>query len=297
MKGTHAQPSDPGAPASLEERLERCEVIHFPVSPFPLPQGDDLKFLLAQQLGKGSKNISYTPKSGKAAGFRWLSRPDAERLRDLLATFSKQVTAWLAEALPHYAVGWRLDQVSFRPEEEATRQLRQKARNDLLHVDAFPSRPTQGHRILRCFANVNPHEPRVWITSEPFARLLQRFGTQVGLPQSRLLGWPWRLPQQFLRIFRPDRPRRSPYDSFMLRFHDFLKANEEFQERCTKRCWTFGPGSAWLVFTDAVSHAALRGRFALEHSYFVPPEALVQPELSPLAVLQRACGGARLDAA
>jgi hypothetical protein len=83
----------------------------------------------------------------------------------------------------------------------------------------------------------------------------------------------------------------------MLRFHDFLKANDDFQEHGPKRYWEFQPGSAWLVFTDTASHAVLRGRFALEHSYFVPPEALVLPDESPPALLARACGRPVLPAA
>ena len=157
-------------------------------------------------------------------------------------------------------------------------------------MDAFPSRPTNGHRILRLFVNVNPTEPRIWATSEPFGRLLARFGQQVGLPTERSRGWRYRLGGNLFRLFHPGRPARSAYDHFMLRFHDFLKANDEFQEKGPKRFWTFVPGSAWLAMTDVTSHAALRGRFALEHSYFVSPHALALPEESPPALLERACG-------
>jgi hypothetical protein len=73
--------------------------------------------------------------------------------------------------------------------------------------------------------------------------------------------------------------------------------NDVFQEHCSKRYWSFPPGSCWLVFTDAVSHAALRGRAAMEHSYFVSPEALLMPTAAPAACLQRACGRPVLNAA
>jgi hypothetical protein len=72
--------------------------------------------------------------------------------------------------------------------------------------------------------------------------------------------------------------------------HNFLKANSDYQERCRKRVWEFPPGSAWMVLTDTASHAALRGRFALEHSYFLAPWTLALPEESPPALLRRACG-------
>ncbi len=76
----------------------------------------------------------------------------------------------------------------------------------------------------------------------------------------------------------------------MLRLHHFLKANEEYQEHTPKRFWTFPPGCAWMVLTDTATHAALRGRFALEHSYFLAPETLALPDESPAALLERACG-------
>jgi hypothetical protein len=281
----------PGCSASLAERLEQGEVIHYPTCPFAMAAGGDLQFLLAQRLGsKAHKNISYNPHTGQVAGFLRHSAEQAERLRRLLEDFADTATAWLAATLPCYARSWARDRVSFRPEEEATRRLRLKARNDLLHVDAFPSRPTQGRRILRLFVNINPSEPRVWVTSDPFARLLERFGKEAGLPTAGSAGWTTRLGQKVLGLFQSGRRRRTVYDTFMLRFHDFLKANEEFQERGPKRFWTFLPGSAWLVFTDTASHAALRGRFALEHSFFVGPESLALPEESPPALLERACG-------
>ncbi len=293
--------SDPGCSNShvsitasappLEERLERGEVVVYPACPFPLPEGEDRRFLLDQQLGgKAHKNISYDSHTDRAAGFRRRTVEQSDRLTDLLAAFSRNATAWLADVLPGYAKSWKLDRVSFRPEEEATRHLRLTARNDLLHVDAFPSRPTNGHLILRLFVNINPAEPRIWVTSEPFGKLLNQFGSQIGLPSEPASGWGRRWGHGFLGLFQPNRRHRSPYDSFMLRFHDFLKMNDEFQERTLKRYWSFPPGACWMVFTDITSHAALRGRFALEHSYFIAPEALRSPDAAPVRLLERACG-------
>ena len=71
----------------------------------------------------------------------------------------------------------------------------------------------------------------------------------------------------------------------MLRLHHFLKEDETFQTQAARRLWTFRPGSTWLLFSDGASHALMRGRFSLEHSFFVPAECLVRPEESPLAHL------------
>src|SRR5262249_13307389 len=85
---------------SLEERLERAEIVYYPTCPFPLPEGEDREFLLQQHLGRGHKNIGYDPHNGTASGYRFGSRVDAERLHQLLAWFSRTATAWLASTLP-----------------------------------------------------------------------------------------------------------------------------------------------------------------------------------------------------
>jgi hypothetical protein len=272
------------------ERLEWGEVLFYPTAPFALPQGADLDFLLQQKLGSlAHKNISYNPANGKVNGFVRHNDTQIEQLRNIFARFSQAATAWLATLLPQYPLGWQLDRASFRPQEEATRRLRPKARNDLLHVDAFPGRPSRGNRILRVFANINPREPRIWVTSDPFAKLLKRYGEAAGLPGrtgTRLLD---HLSQKVLGLFRPNVRRRSDYDLFMLRFHDYLKLHEEFQEKGPKYLHSFPPGSVWVAMTDTCSHAVLRGRYALEHSYFVSPTVLALPEESPPVLLQKAC--------
>jgi hypothetical protein len=292
------EPTQNQANRELDQELERGEVIFYPVSPFSLPGGDDLKFLLEQRLAnRAHKNIGYDPRNGRVTSFRGGSVAQENRLAAIFAAFSQSATQWLAANFPDYSSGWELDRVSYRPEEEATRKLRQSARNDLLHVDAFPSRPTNGARILRVFANINPTEPRVWVTAEPFARLLERYGAVAGLPTAAgptLLG---RVRHNLLSLFQPARRRRSAYDAFMIRLHNFLKGDADFQKNACKRFWHFPPGSAWLVITDTASHAVLRGRFALEHSYFLAPRTLALPDESPAALLRRACGTEVLRAA
>ena len=279
-------PPDTVMDASYLTRLERGEILAFPSAPFTLPQGDDLSMLFESQLAALSKNISYNPATRQASGFVVQGRAQSEALVRLFDAFSHNVTQWLASLLPEYSTAWTLDRATFRSEEEATRRLRQTARNDLLHIDAFPNRPSQGRRILRVYVNVNPTEPRVWLTSDPFAKLLERYGAEAGLPSQQAGGWLEQFGEGVFGIFRPGPLRRSPYDHFMLRFHNFLKLHEEFQERGSKHLWSFAPGSVWLAMTDACSHAVLRGRYALEHSYFVPPHVLALPDEAPAALVE-----------
>jgi hypothetical protein len=76
----------------------------------------------------------------------------------------------------------------------------------------------------------------------------------------------------------------------MRRFQNFLKGHDNFQERTIKRLWSFPPGCLWLAMTDTLSHAVLRGRWALEHSYFVAPATLTEPASAPAWILAQACG-------
>lgn len=274
----------------LEERLERGEVIAYPVSPFRIPEGSDRDFLLQQRLAsRAHKNIGFNPMTGRARGFAYRSATQAERLRQILSLFAESVTDWLKTELPAYAANWQRDLVSFRPEQEATRKLRISARNDLMHVDAFPNRPTQGARILRVFVNINRTEPRYWITGDPFGPLLQQYGEHAGLPTEHADSLPQRLGRTILGWFNRKRRDRTAYDQFMLRFHHFLKREADFQQNGVRQRWEFQPGSAWMCFTDTASHSVLSGRAALEHTYFVAPESLVLPDESPAALLAQAC--------
>lgn len=275
----------------LAERLERGEIETFSVCPFALPSDADLAFLRAQRLrGSMHKDITFDPTRKIAAGVHCESPVGRDRLCRILSEFGDNATTWLATHLPTYAAGWLPDRVSFRSEEEATRNLRRTARNDLLHFDAFPSRPTRGWRILRLFVNINSTDSRIWATSATFAQVFARYGAAAGFPGSPTAGWAKRLGQGMLGLFQPGAAERTAYDSYMLRLHHFLKSCDEFQERSPRRLWHFAPGSAWLLFTDAISHAELRGQYALERSFFVPPHVLALPAESPLALLEKACG-------
>jgi hypothetical protein len=184
-----------------------------------------------------------------------------------------------------------VDYASFRPVEEEGRALKMRHRNDLLHIDAFPTRPTHGGRILRAFTNVHPSRDRVWATSAPFAEIAATYALEAGL--RRVTGGPARARRAAARAARlvgirvPD---RSPYDEFMLQFHHFLKAHSGFQKTGIRCTTAFAPGTTWITFTDQVAHAVLSGQFALEQTCIVPMSVMVRPEVAPLSLLERIVG-------
>ncbi len=85
---------------------------------------------------------------------------------------------------------------------------------------------------------------------------------------------------------------RTPYDMFMLRFHDYLKENADFQRNYPKNRLEFPPLATWLVFTDGVAHAAMSGQYAMEQTLLIPPSALVSPDQAPYRILETIAGRA-----
>jgi hypothetical protein len=287
-----ARPDTQRLPGHWCEQLEAGNILFFSKSPFTL-SADDHEFLLQQRQTDAAyhKNIAYRPAEDRLTGLdSGISAEDAQRLRLILHSYSEQAEQLLRWLFAPYQTRWRRDFASFRAVEERGRKMRLRARNDLPHTDAFPTRPTNGDRILRVFTNLNRSQSRIWITSDNFKVLAERFAATAGLPR------------------RSDRPtlghwlksvagtlgvpvvNRSPYDEFMLRFHNFLKENSEFQKSCRKDRWEFPPGSSWMVYTDMVSHAVLEGQFAMEQTFLISRRAMVAPERSPIGILERICG-------
>src|SRR5204862_37322 len=135
--------------------------------------------------------------------------------------------------------------------------------NDLLHVDAFPSRPTRGARILRCFTNINPAEPRVWLTTDRFPQLAESFAKDAGLERIASTADHGGVMNALKRAIGLQPKNQSAYDRFMLRFHDYMKESERFQANCNKIQISIPPLTTWMCFTDSVPHAVLSGRYAL----------------------------------
>jgi len=271
-------------------RLEEGHILFFPQTPFDLPQ-EAIQFLLSQgQSGVWyHKNIAYRPAQDRLTGYAGGGADAVAKLHDVLRSYSQRVIAFAAEWLSPYALRWRVDFASFRPQQERGRALRQRARNDLLHVDSFPTRPSNGDRILRVFTNINPREPRVWITSDTFEGLVERFAG-AGMPIPKGLSSPERILRKCAQAAGLRSLARSPYDAWMLRFHHFLKAQDDFQRSSPRSQWEFPPHGTWIVFTDMVSHAVLSGQHALEQTFVVAKDSLVLPEKAPIRVLERLAG-------
>ena len=272
-------------------QLEAGAILYFAVPPFDLPSSE-VEFLLSLKPADSRlhKNISYRPESDVLRG---LSDDSSKaRVHEIMRKYAATVRSFIQSFLAPYAGRFQMDYASFRPLEEEGRDLSLHKRNDLLHVDAFPSRPTHGARILRVFTNVNPAHDRVWVVAQRFPELASRFARDAGLPRYASASVWSGLKRGLSRIGLP-LPNRATYDEFMLHFHDWLKENSEFQTaKEGKERVSFPPLATWLVYTDGVPHAALSGQFAMEQTFIVPVEALVAPEVAPIRILEKLAGRA-----
>lgn len=289
LAGNAAIPADRARHYCAE--LEAGHIVFLPVSPIAILQ-EDRELLLGRKQTSSAyhKNIAYRPLEDRITGLDASEEAEGDSLRRILRDFSKRSVEFLSGFLSPYAGKWKLDYASYRPIEEKGRPARLHARNDLLHFDSFPTRPTNGARILRFFVNLNPAQNRVWMTSETFEAFGPRFARAGNLLASVSGNSITRGIRSMARTLRLPFGSRPPYDEFMHRCHNAMKEDAAFQENTPKQRWEFPPDSAWMVCTDCVSHAVLSGQYALEQTFQVPQAALVEPQRSPLMILQEIAG-------
>jgi hypothetical protein len=261
--------------------LERGDVLHFPALAVALDA--DSRRLLTPELANGkAKNVSLDPAAGRLRGTAAIGT-ERERLAAMMAAFADATTRFVRDLFPGYAAALERARTSFRPIEIAGRVYSPRKDDTRLHVDAFPSTPTNGRRILRFFSNINPAgAPRLWHVGEPFAEFAARFLPSLGRP---LPATAW-----LLAAIGATRGRRSAYDQLMLGLHDRAKRDAAYQRDAPRIAFAFPADSSWLCYTDQVPHAALAGQFALEQTFYLDIAAMTDPAASPLRQLERMTG-------
>ncbi len=260
------------------DALEAGKVLYFPDLAFRLLPGEEM-FLDDKVSDHSRKNVSFDPLTGQL-GATALAGAEEKKLAAMLDRFGRQARALLVGLIPAYDIGLERARTSFRPVEIAGRPTSPRHDDTRLHVDAFPSRPMRGKRILRVFSNIAPDDTvRRWEVGEPFADFAEKF-----LPRLRrkLPGAAW-----FMERIGLTKGRRSAYDFLMLGLHDQGKLDAEYQRSAPRVKLAFPPGSTWIVYTDQVLHAAMSGRFALEQTFHLPNDRMLHPERTPLRVLER----------
>jgi len=275
--GPFPAPACNGAVAALEAG----KVLYLPQLAFAVAS-QEADLLDPAVSAAGRKNISFDAATG-ALGNVALNASDAARLKALLIRFAEQSAALARGLLHRYRPALEIGRTSFRPVEIAGREYSARHDDRRLHVDAFPSRPLRGKRILRLFANVaRDGAERAWQVGEPFADFAGKLVPQIAGP---FPGSAWLLAQSGIT-----KGRRTAYDHVMLQLHNRAKLDDQYRRGALRHDLRFPPGTVWLCFTDQVLHAALSGHAALEQTFYLPVDALAEPATSPLRVLEKLFG-------
>jgi hypothetical protein len=264
------------------DALESGKVLFFPRLAFRLEEAERL--LLTPDVSNGkSKNVSL--KSSGELGGTCCTGEQARLLQNMMERFARDAADFIGALIPAYANRLERAPTSYRPMEIEGRAASAIHDDTRLHIDAFPSRPMRGKRILRLFSNIHPADaPRVWHVGEPFEEMAQRF-----LPSaregSRAQAW-------MMGMLGVTKGTRSAYDWLMLDLHNGAKLDEAYQQRSPQTEIPFPAGSTWICFTDQVMHAALAGQFVLEQTFHLDVDAMAGPQRAPLRVLERLRGHA-----
>ena len=254
--------------------LEKGQVLFFPQLAFDDHFSADL--LTPEILSEKAKNVSYDPNTGSIKGCAHRS----EDIKTMMADYAKS-SAMLVESLfPHYRGKLTPGKTSYRPVQTKGRKSSYRKDDSLLHIDSFPSMPVHGKRILRVFSNINPHgETRDWRVGasldDAFDHCLENVKPPIPFTR-KLMDW-----------LGLTKSYRSEYDHYMLHLHHAMKRDPHFQVNTPQQHVNFPPRSSWLVFTDQVPHAAMRGQYLMEQTFYLDVEDMLQPETSPLYRLRK----------
>ena len=204
---------------------------------------------------------------------------------DILQAFQQAAEDAILRMVPAWRGALTPDRVSWRPLELSTRRVRWNARDDLFHIDHFPTRPTGGRRIVRFFFNACDGEDIVWSSTSPLKKLIedgkafgqpQVFQDMAGLRRQAVRNQPW---------WSGFQRQTGLHDAVVKLVHDHLKRDETFQEETVRKLRCFTPGSAWFALTDSCCHALLRGRWLVDITWFLEPDACQFPDLLPTNLL------------
>lgn len=278
----------PAVPAHVQEAavrvIEGGGVVALPQASFAL-RDDERRFLSPAWSDGRAKNVSLDGEHLKGAqgGER-----DLAELAAMVRRFARDAADLVGALFPRYAPYVKQARTSFRPQPAVGRDVSWRKDDSRLHIDAFPSRPNHGERILRVFSNVNPDQARVWRVGESFETMARTLLPRIKapLPGSAAL----------LAALHVTKGMRSEYDHLMLHLHDAAKADMGYQRGCPQQTVAFAPGTTWLCFSDQVMHAAVSGQYMLEQTIHLPLSALYDTTRSPLAILERLTGRALVAA-
>ncbi len=268
----------PGVQEKAVRAIEGGGVVVLPDVRFAMSERER-RFLSPAWSDGRAKNVSLDGTRLKGAHG---NEDELAELAAMVARFAVDASSLVTTLFPRYAPYVRRARTSYRPQPAVGRNVSWRKDDSRLHIDAFPSRPTHGERILRVFSNLNLSEPRVWRVGESFETMAKTLLPRIHAP----------LPgaASLLAALYVTKGRRSRYDHLMLNLHDRAKEDMNYQRNCAQQVVAFAPGTTWLCFSDQVMHAAVSGQYMLEQTINLPVSALYERARAPLAILERLTG-------
>lgn len=252
---------------------------------------DNKKRLLCQELEEG--NILLF--SNEMIGFDkdiFSSLRDIKNDKNLTAEslkkYSQNVLNFLSKLLTCYTNDISLSYTRFLPSQET-----KKAKIDnLLNIDIFNKKELLGNRVLCFCSNIDTKNTINYVTSENFESIVKKYtqSNDLTVPSIRTTSIYKKVENKMKKAIKSigiSVNINSPYDNFMMKLQHFLKNNEKFQKEAKKNKCEFLPNTSWVFFSDAIAHSTIEGQNLLQQSLVVSKNALVNPEKSPLSVLER----------
>ncbi|KNH08954.1 hypothetical protein BRCH_00491c [Candidatus Burkholderia brachyanthoides] len=263
--------------------VENGKVLYFPNLRFAI-EGGEQALLDPAIVDPKRKNISLVPNGGALNGVLG-DNVMQSAVRSLIKRYQDNACSLVDALFPEYDGKLRVAPTSLRLHQVETRETSWRKDDSRLHVDAFPSRPNYGERILRVFTNINTQgAPRVWRVGEPFEDMAKRFLPEI---KAQAPGSAW-----LMNLLHITKTPRSAYDHLMLHLHDAMKADLDYQKTSPQETMPFPPCSVWVCFSDQTSHAVMSGQFMMEQTFFLPVKSMVRPDHAPLGILERLKGRA-----
>src|SRR5262249_17510682 len=133
-----------------------------------------------------TKNISFNWRTQRLQG-AVCHKEEHSRLQQMMARYVLVTRQFLQGLFPAYKDHLQQARTSYRPIEILGRvtssRISYRKDDTRLHVDAFPSTPTHGRRILRVFSNINPHgKDRLWRLGDVFTSVANYFLPRLRKP-------------------------------------------------------------------------------------------------------------------
>ncbi len=216
-----------------------------------------------------------------------------KRCFHLLKEISKRIDVFLKQALIPYA-NCQADKTSYFPINSY-----RKEKSHFLQTDILEKKASKGSRVLSFFINMDEAEEKKLYTADTLEEILDKYSNEPSLNfDKKKESMASILSRRMKLLFKTagisvNVP--SSYDNYMEMIHHFIKDNNQYQTSADKLLTDFPSFSGWAFFSDSLTYGFCNMHKLLKQTFLVPRLSLVNPEKSPVAILERLTQKAIID--